>query len=118
MLTTRSAFDDQSTCPLLNAHTATITRKIEPEPHWGIEDYNAGREIKIEIRQNKYLNNLIEQDHLGVKRIIRPMLGSKSFRCGRILVSGIELMHTLRKGLARQQGQSVSAAQQFYGLAA
>ena len=72
MLTARSAFDDQSTCPLLNAHTATITRKIEPEPHWGIEDYNAGREIKIEIRQNKYLNNLIEVRHEVAYRSCSP----------------------------------------------
>ncbi|EAX8489216.1 IS6 family transposase, partial [Salmonella enterica] len=32
------------------------------------------------IRQSKYLNNLIEQDHRNIKRRIRPMLGFKSFR--------------------------------------
>ncbi len=38
----------------------------------------------IEIRQNKYLNNLIEQDHRAVKRIVRPMLGLQSFRSARV----------------------------------
>ena len=32
----------------------------------------------VEIRQNKYLNNLIEQDHRNIKRLTRPMLGFKS----------------------------------------
>jgi putative transposase len=33
---------------------------------------------EIEIRQIPYLNNLVEQDHRAVKRIVRPMLGFKS----------------------------------------
>jgi putative transposase len=52
----------------------------------------------IEIRQNKYLNNLIEQDHRAIKRIIRPMLGFKSFRSASITLQGIELMHLINKG--------------------
>ena len=36
--------------------------------------------LPIELRQSKYLNNLVEQDHRDVKRITRPMLGFKSFR--------------------------------------
>lgn len=35
---------------------------------------------EIEIRQIKYLNNMIEQDHRDVKRIVRFMLGFKGFR--------------------------------------
>ena len=31
------------------------------------------------LRQIKYLNNIIEQDHRSIKRIIRPMLGFQSF---------------------------------------
>lgn len=34
----------------------------------------------IEARQNKYMNNIVEQDHRGPKRIINPMLGSSSRR--------------------------------------
>ena len=48
--------------------------------------------------QNKYLNNIVEQDHRAVKRITRPTLGFKSFWSARILVAGIETMHMIRKG--------------------
>ena len=52
----------------------------------------------IELRQIKYLNNRIEQDHRAVKRITRPMLGFKSFTCARIILAGIETMHMIKKG--------------------
>ena len=35
--------------------------------------------LSIELRQSKYLNNLVEQDHRAIKRKTRPMLGFKSF---------------------------------------
>ena len=38
------------------------------------------KEISIEVRQVKYLNNIVEQDHRAIKRVTRPMLGFKSFR--------------------------------------
>ncbi len=38
---------------------------------------------EIEMRQIKYLNNIVEQDHRAVKRVVRPMLGFKSFRSAR-----------------------------------
>jgi putative transposase len=65
------------------------------------------------------LNNLIEQDHRAIKRIIRPMLGFKSFRSAEITLPGIELMHRIKKG-QRVSGnnQKLSAAGQFYSLAA
>ena len=50
------------------------------------------------MRQNKYLNNIAWQDHQAIKRIIRPMLGYKSFWSARILIAGIETMHMIRKG--------------------
>ena len=85
----------------------------------GIEGYNAEHDTTIAIRQCKYLNNIVEQDHRAVKRIVRPMLGFKSFRCARVIIAGIELMHMLRKGQMRSNdGSSLSAAQQFYSLAA
>jgi transposase-like protein len=73
----------------------------------------------IEIRQSKYLNNRIEQDHRSVKRIARPMLGFKSFRSARVTLQGIELMHMIKKGqMIAAHGQHLSAAGQFYWLAA
>jgi transposase-like protein len=63
------------------------------------------------------LNN-IEQDHRAIKRVVRPMLGFKSFRCARVLIAGIELMHMIKKGqLDGTQGEDTSAASQFYSLA-
>ncbi len=83
-----------------------------------IVDYNADHETGIQLRQAKYMNNVVEQDHRAVKRIVRPMLGFKSARCARILVAGIETMHMIRKGqLACPKRQVTSAASQFYSLA-
>jgi transposase-like protein len=57
------------------------------------------RELKpIRIRQSQYLNNLIEQDHRAVKRRVRPMLGLKSVNSARAILSGIEMVHMMRKG--------------------
>ncbi|MGJ0581012.1 DDE-type integrase/transposase/recombinase, partial [Xenorhabdus bovienii] len=57
----------------------------------------------IIIRQNKSLNNLIEQDHRHVKRRTRPMLGFKNFRRVQTVLAGIELVCMLRKGQYRQK---------------
>ena len=45
-----------------------------------LKTINAERETPIKIRQNKYLNNVVEQDHRAVKRILHPMLKFESFR--------------------------------------
>ena len=65
-----------------------------------VESFNTGftRYKPITIRQNKYMNNRIEKDHRFIKKRVRPMLGFKSFRSAKIILSGIELMHMLRKG--------------------
>jgi transposase-like protein len=63
-----------------------------------LEAINADRETPIKIRQSKYLNNRVEQDHRAIKRRTRPMLGFKTFRCARILLGGIEVMHMIAKG--------------------
>jgi len=51
-----------------------------------LEALNAERHTPIEIRQNRYLNNIIEQDHRAIKRGTWPMLGFKTFRSARILL--------------------------------
>ncbi len=74
--------------------------------------------LPVELRQSKYLNNIVEQDHRAIKRIVRPMLGFKTFRCAQILIAGIEVMHMIRKGqLADIKDQASSPANQFYSLA-
>jgi len=82
-----------------------------------IESFNANHEAGIEIRQVKYLNNIVEQDHRAIKRLVRPMLGFKSFRSATVTLSGIELMHMIRKGQLRTKGD-LRPAQAFYSLAA
>ena len=46
----------------------------------------------------KYLNNIVEQDHRFIKRIIRPMLGFNSLVSASITLAGIEVVRMLRKG--------------------
>jgi len=83
-----------------------------------IESVKADACVDILMRQNKYLNNIVDQDHRAIKRITRPMLGFKSFWSARILIAGIETMHMIRKGqMDCPAGQTMSAAQQFYSLA-
>ena len=83
-----------------------------------IEALKEGAGQAIEIRQIKYLNNLVEQDHRAVKRIIRPMLGFKAFDSAGRTLRGIELMHMIKKGqMIAGGGEKLSAAGQFYSLA-
>jgi transposase-like protein len=49
------------------------------------------------LRLSKDLNNLIEQDHRGVKRRIGPMLGLKRFRTVAIAIAGIELLRAIHR---------------------
>ncbi|AHF06977.1 transposase [Desulfitobacterium metallireducens DSM 15288] len=51
-------------------------------------------------RQIKYLNNIVDQDHRFIKRIVKPMLGFKSFKSACSTISGIETMHMIRKNQA------------------
>jgi transposase-like protein len=83
-----------------------------------LEAVNIGRRKPIFVRQVKYLNNIVEQDHRTIKRRTRSMLGFKDFRCARILLSGIELMHMIKKGQMKNGGRGQSPAQMFYSLAA
>ena len=84
-----------------------------------IKHYNRKQKTMITIRQSKYLNNLVEQDHRAVKRIVRPMLGFKSFWSARCTIAGIEVMHAIRKGQLRtSDNESQTLTEQFYSLAA
>jgi len=85
----------------------------------GLEEVNKGlaEGQKIIIRQIKYLNNMVEQDHRSVKRITKPMLGFKSFICAAATLTGIELYNMIRKGQNAFKGV-LSSWQQFYALAA
>jgi putative transposase len=62
-----------------------------------IKRYNEEHGTTIAIRKIKYLNNIVEQDHRGVKRVTRPMLGFKSFTAAQDTLVGIELIHMMNK---------------------
>jgi putative transposase len=98
---------DKITIDQSGANTAAITR------------YNKTHKTGIIIRHSKYLNNIVEQDHRAVKRVVRPMLGFKSFWSARCTLAGIEVMHAIRKGqLAATRNDRQTPAEQFYSLAA
>jgi putative transposase len=84
-----------------------------------IKRYNKTHKTAVIIRHSKYLNNIVEQDHRGVKRLTCPMLGFKSFWAARCTIAGIEVMHTIRKGQLMSIGEEPQTpAEQFYSLAA
>ncbi|MBD2001449.1 DDE-type integrase/transposase/recombinase [Leptolyngbya sp. FACHB-541] len=58
------------------------------------------------------MNNVIEQDHRNIKRIVKPMMGFKTFNSARKTLSGIEAMKMICKGQVKgiKQGDSVSQA--------
>ena len=85
-----------------------------------IKRYNEEHGMAIAIRQVKYLNNIVEQDHRAVKRVTRPMLGFKSFDTAQDTLVSIELMHMIKKRQLRVEAgaEGLTAAEQFYSLAA
>ena len=83
-----------------------------------IDEIRVSIEKQIIVRQVKYLNNIVEQDHRAVKRITRPMLNFKSFQAAKCVLAGIKLMHMIRKGQLMLKGcNKLSFADQFYALA-
>ena len=84
-----------------------------------LQDQSRRKLTPIRIRQSAYLNNRIEQDHRAIKGRIRPMLGFKSTASARVILSGIEMVHMMRKGQAKYaHNLQPSLAEQFDLLAA
>jgi putative transposase len=102
----------------LNGTPETVTIDKSGANLAALQAINAERETPIKVRQVKYLNNIVEQDHRAIKRRTRPMMGFKDFRCARIILSGIETMHMIRKGQMKDSGVTRTAADQFYSLVA
>lgn len=75
-------------------------------------------EDKIEIRQIKYLNNIVEQDHRFIKKRTRPMLGFKNFYSAKATISGIENIRIIQKGQIIGQKAAQSAFSNFTALMA
>ncbi|MDR6504281.1 transposase-like protein, partial [Burkholderia ambifaria] len=85
---------------------------VAPATNW------ASTLLNKAIRQQKYLNNIVEQDHRAIKRRTPPMMGFKDFHCARILLGGIEMMHMIAKGQMKGDRKNQTPAEQFYSLVA
>ncbi|MEI5682503.1 IS6 family transposase [Mesorhizobium sp. CCNWLW179-1] len=74
---------------------------------------------RICIRQSKYLNNRIEQDHRRIKRRVRPMPGFKALVAATATLAGIEMVQMLRKRQGRfAYNPAPSLKEQFEAIAA
>jgi len=83
----------------------------------GIDAYNAESGPRVQVRQCKYLNNIVEQDHRFVKQRMVAALGFQTFHTAKDTITGIELVHMIRKGQVRPL-RNGSDADQFNALAA
>src|SRR5918911_1589614 len=103
-----------------NGLPETITIDGSDANEAAIKRSNAEHGTAIAIRQVKYLNNVVEQDHRAVKRVTRPMLGFKSFDAAQDTLVGIELMHMIKKKqmIVEAGAEGRTAAELFYALAA
>ncbi|WP_319796459.1 DDE-type integrase/transposase/recombinase [Acidisoma cellulosilyticum] len=77
----------------------TITLDGYPASHRAVREMKEDGLLPAgtKLRSSKYLNNLIEQDHRGVKARTGPMLGFKRFKTAAITLAGIELMRRIYK---------------------
>jgi putative transposase len=102
-----------------NGVPETITIDGSDANEAAIKSYNTEYGTNIIIRQVKYLNNIVEQDHRAVKRVTRPMLGFKSFAAAQDTLVGIELMQMIKKRqrVVEEGEEGLTAAEQFYALA-
>jgi transposase, IS6 family len=78
---------------------------------------------RVELRQIKYLNNLIEQDHRFIKRLTKPGMGFASFETAWQTLRGFEMMNMIRKGQIQgvakgDVGGQVSLIAKLFGVAA
>jgi transposase-like protein len=90
----RKAIKTQGSTP------GTITLDGYAASHRAVREMKGDGQLPTDtkLRSSKYLNNLIEQDHRGVKLRIGPMLGFKRFRTAAITIAGIELLRRIHKG--------------------
>jgi transposase-like protein len=89
----RKALRTQGRAPIsvtLDGYTASH-RAVRELPG----ENEAWRHTKLQT--SKYLNNMIEQDHRGIKSRTRSMLRFKNYDCAATTIAGIELLHRIRK---------------------
>jgi transposase-like protein len=81
----------------------TVTLDGYAASHRAVRETKAEGQMPLgtKLRSSKYLNNLIEQDHRGVKLRIGPMLGFKRFQTTAVTIAGVELLRRSYKGQFR-----------------
>ena len=86
------------------ANPRTLTVDKNPGLSQSGRRYEKRRQLwcRTRLRQCKYLNNIVEQDHRRIKRLVRPGLGFGSFRTARQTLAGFETMAMMRKGQVRK----------------
>ncbi|MGE6600078.1 IS6 family transposase [Bacillus proteolyticus] len=67
----------------------------------------------IKLRQVRYLNNIVEQDHRFIKKRVSSMLGFKSFDTAISILAGVEVMHMIKKEQIDLRDQSVQNQKEF-----
>ncbi|PFU72020.1 DDE-type integrase/transposase/recombinase, partial [Bacillus thuringiensis] len=67
----------------------------------------------MQLRQQKYLNNMVEQDHRFIKKRILSMLGLKSFDTAISILSRVEAMHMIKKEQINLRNQSIQNQKEF-----
>jgi IS6 family transposase len=93
---------------LAQPHTVnprTITVDKNPAYPKAVTEMKQNAELwrRARLRQVKYLNNIVEQDHRRIKRLIRPGLGFGGFRTARRTLTGMEVMAMIRKGISKHR---------------
>ena len=74
------------------------------------------KDEQIEIRQIKYLNNIVEQDHRFIKKRTKPMLGFKNFHAAQRTIAGIESIRMIQKGQINGFDKKLSTFHNFVNL--
>ena len=89
-----------------------------------VDDLKADEQLPqtTQLRQVKYLNNLVEQNHRFIKRLTKPGMGFGSFNTARQTIRGLEAMNMLRKGQVEAVDKGDVRAQiefvsQLFGIA-
>lgn len=74
--------------------------------------------MSVEVRQVRYLINIVERDYRAIKRITKPMLAFQTFTVAGNVLVGIELLHMLCKGQFNLgRSEAMLFAEQFYAMA-
>jgi transposase-like protein len=98
----------------VNPRTVTVDKN--PAYTCAVEQLKEDGELwrSSRLRQCKFLNNIVEQDHRRVKRQVRPGLGFGSFHTARRTLAGYEVMAMVRKGHLRKiDGRDMRAQATF-----